>query len=94
MHLERFAAPARLALTDDPRLCTVGGIGMLCLVVSPAQLGLALATGSVWLRPPRSVQIHLSGKVRPFVCARDVALELLRRGIDEVVRRIEADLEM
>jgi aconitate hydratase len=91
VHLERFAAPARLALTDDPRLATVGGIGMLSLVVSPAQLGQALATGSIWLRPPRSVQIHLSGRVRPFVCARDVALELLRRGLDEVVRRIEAE---
>jgi len=91
VHLERFAAPARLALTDDPRLATVGGIGMLSLVVSASQLGQALATGAVWVRPPRSVQIHLSGRVRPFVCARDVALELLRRGIDEVVRRIEAE---
>ncbi|AKT40949.1 aconitase family protein [Chondromyces crocatus] len=91
VHLERFAAPARLALTDDPRLATVGGIGMLSLVVSPSQLGQALATGSAWLRPPRSVQVHLSGKIRPFVCARDVALELLRRGLDEVVRRIEAE---
>lgn len=91
VHLERFAAPARLALTDDPRLATVGGVGMLSLVVSPAQLGQALATGSVWLRPPRSVQVHLSGRVRPFVCARDVALELLRRGLDEVVRRIERE---
>ncbi len=91
VHLERFAAPARLALTDDPRLCTVGGVGMLSLVVSPAILGQALATGSVWLRPPRSVQIHLSGRLRPFVCARDVALELLRRNLDEVVRRIEGE---
>ncbi|AUX43272.1 3-isopropylmalate dehydratase large subunit [Sorangium cellulosum] len=91
VHLERFAAPARLALTDDPRLATVGGIGMLSLVVSPSQLGQALATGSAWLRPPRSVQIHLSGRVRPFVCARDVALELLRRNLDEVVRRIEGE---
>jgi aconitate hydratase len=91
VHLERFAAPARLALTDDPRLATVGGIGMLSLVVSAAQLGQALATGSVWVRPPRSVQIHLSGRVRPFVCARDVSLELLRRGLDEVVRRIETE---
>jgi aconitate hydratase len=89
--LERFAAPARLALTDDPRLAPVGGIGMLALVVSPAQLGQALATGSVWVRPPRSVQIHLSGRVRPFVCARDVALELLRRGLDEIVKRIETE---
>lgn len=91
VHIERFAAPARLALTDDPRLATVGGIGMLSLVVSPAQLGRALATGSIWVRPPRSVQVHLSGRIRPFVCARDVALELLRRGIDEVVRRIERE---
>ena len=89
VHLERFAAPARLALTDDPRLASVGGVGMLCLVVSPSMLGQALATGSVWLRPPRSVQIHLGGRVRPFVCARDVALELMRRGIDGVVKRIE-----
>ncbi len=89
VHLERFAAPARLALTDDPRLASVGGVGMLCLVVSPAMLGQALATGSVWLRPPRSVQIHLGGRVRPFVCARDVALELMRRGIDVIVKRID-----
>ena len=91
VHLERFAAPARLALTDDARLAPVGGVGMLTLVVSPSQLGQALATGSTWVRPPRSVQIHLSGRVRPFVCARDVALELLRRGIDEIVRRIESE---
>jgi aconitate hydratase len=91
VHLERFAAPARLCLTDDPRLCTVGGVGMLALVVSPSMLGQALATGSVWLRPPRSVQIHVGGRARPFVCARDVALELLRRGLGEVVQRIEAE---
>lgn len=91
VHLERFAAPARLALTDDPRLATTGGIGMLTLVVAPSQLGQALATGSIWLRPPRSVQVHLSGRVRPFVCARDVALELLRKGLADVVRRIDRE---
>ncbi|RYE94322.1 MAG: 3-isopropylmalate dehydratase, partial [Myxococcales bacterium] len=90
VHLERFGSPARLALTDDPRLAPLGGVGMLALVVSPAQLGQALAQGTVWLRPPRSVQILLSGRTRPFVCARDVALELVRRGIGEAVRRIEA----
>lgn len=91
VHLERFGAPARLAITDDPRLAPVGGIGMLSLVVSASQLGHALATGTIWLRPPRSVQIHLSGRMRPFVCARDVTLELLRRDLGEIVRRIEAE---
>ena len=91
VHIERFAAPARLALTDDHRLAPVGGLGMLSLVVSPSQLAEAMATGHVWLRPPRSIQIHLSGRTRPFVCARDVALELLRRGLQEMVKRIEEE---
>ena len=89
LHLERFASPARLAVTDDPRMAFVGGIGMLSLVLPPGQLASALATGTVTIRPPRSVQILLSGRVRPFVCARDVALELIRCGLAEVVRRID-----
>jgi aconitate hydratase len=89
VHLERFAAPARLCVTDEPRLAGVGGVGMLSLVVAPAMLGQALAHGTVLLRPPRSVQVLLSGRTRPFVCARDVALELLRRGLGDVVRRVE-----
>jgi len=90
VHLERFASPARLCVTDDPRLAGVGGIGMLTLVVSPGMLGQALAQGSILLRPPRSVQVLLSGRTRPFVCARDVALELIRRGLGEAVTRVEA----
>lgn len=89
VHLERFAAPARLAVTDEPRLASVGGGGMLTLVLGPAQLAEALVKGTVVTRPPRSVQVLLSGKVRPFVCIRDVALELLRRGLGEVVARID-----
>jgi aconitate hydratase len=91
VHLERFAAPARLAVTDDPRMAAVGGAGMLTLVVSPSQIGEVLARGSIWLRPPRSVQVLLSGRVRPFVCVRDVALELLRRGLGEVIERIDRE---
>ncbi len=89
VHLERFASPARLCVTDEPRLAGVGGAGMLSIVVAPGQLGQALAHGTVWMRPPRSVQVLLSGRVRPFVCARDVALELIRRGLGDVVRRVE-----
>ncbi|MFO0739328.1 MAG: aconitase family protein [Labilithrix sp.] len=90
VHLERFASPARLCVTDDPRLAGVGGIGMLTIVVPPGQLGAALATGSITMRPPRSVQVLLSGRTRPFVCARDIAHELVRAGLGEAISRIEA----
>jgi aconitate hydratase len=91
VHLERFGSPARLAVTDDPRLASVGGAGMLSIVAPPAQLAEALSTGSMWLRRPRSVQVLLSGRVRPFVCVRDVGLELIRRGLGETIRRIDAE---
>jgi aconitate hydratase len=91
VHLERFGSPARLAVTDDPRLASVGGAGMLSIVAPPAQLAEALSTGAMWLRRPRSVQVLLSGRVRPFVCVRDVGLELIRRGLGETIRRIDAE---
>jgi aconitate hydratase len=89
VHIERFASPARLCVTDEPRLGGVGGIGMLSLVVPPASLAQALTRGTVRVRRPVSVQVLLSGRLRPFVCARDVSLELLRRGVGDVVRRVE-----
>jgi aconitate hydratase len=66
---------------------------MLALTASPSQLAEALHTGSIWVRPARSIQILLSGKVRPFVCVRDVALELIRRGLGEIVRRIDGEYQ-
>ncbi len=89
VHLERFAAPGRLCVTDEPRLAGVGGIGMLTLVVPPHLLARALVRGSLMVRPPVSLQVVLTGRLRPFVCARDVGLELQRRGLGEVVRRVE-----
>jgi aconitate hydratase len=89
VHLERFASPARLCVTDEPRLAGVGGMGMLTLVVPTASLAHALAHGTVVIRAPVSVQVLLAGRLRPFVCARDVALELMRRGLADTVRRVE-----
>jgi aconitate hydratase len=89
VHLERFAAPARLAITDDPRLISMGGAGMLTLLGSRSQIAGVLRDGMLMLRSPRSIQILLSGKLRPFVCVRDLALELLRRGLRETVQAID-----
>lgn len=91
VHLERFGSPARLALCDEPRIAAVGGVGMLTLIAAPSQLAEALATGAVWLRPPRSIQVLLSGRIRPFVCVRDVALELVRRGLGDIIQRVDRE---
>ena len=89
VHSERFGGPARLLLTDEPRLAALGATGTLSLVVGPEQLADALCTGSSWVRPMRSLQLLLSGKLRPFVAARDAALELLRTGLADRVRDLD-----
>src|ERR1700722_15106536 len=66
VHLERFASPARLCVTDEPRLAGVGGIGMLTLVVPTSSLARALAQGTITIRRPVSVHVVLSGRLRPF----------------------------
>ncbi len=90
VHLERFSSPSRLLLTDEPRLASSGAIGMLALPASRSQLSQALRTGVTSVRPARSVQVLLSGRIRPFVSVRDVALELLRMGVQEVVQAVDA----
>ncbi|HSC87008.1 MAG TPA: aconitase family protein, partial [Polyangiaceae bacterium] len=91
MHLERFGSPGRVLLTDEPRLAGSGAAAMLCLPASQGQLSEALRTGQALIRPPRSVQIQLTGRLRPFVCVRDVALDLMRRGLREVVQMVDAE---
>jgi len=91
VHLERFASPARLCVTDEPRLASVGGVGMLSLVVPASAIGGALAGQPIEIAEPRSVNVQITGKMRSFVGARDVALELSRRGLAEIVKRASGE---
>lgn len=64
---------------------------MLSLPASRGQLAEALRTGKTSVRPAQSVQVVLSGRIRPFVSVRDVALEIQARGLAEVVARVDRD---
>lgn len=90
VHLERFASPGRVLLTDEARLATCGAAGMMTLPASRAQLVEALITGRSFIRTPRSLHILLSGRLRPFVSSRDASLELIRNGLRESVRQIDS----
>jgi len=91
VHLERFGSPTRLALSDDSRLAACGAAGMLTLPASRGQLSQALISGKTQVRSPCSIQVILTGRLRPFVCVRDATLELIRRGLREAVVTADAD---
>ena len=79
VHLERFGAPGKTLLGSDSHTPTGGGIGMLAIGAGGLDVAVAMAGGPFYLTTPRVVGIHLTGKLSPWVSAKDVILELLRR---------------
>jgi len=88
--LERFGRPGALLVGADSHTPTAGAVGSLGIGVGGLELAVAMATARFHLRMPDVVGIELGGELRPWVSAKDVILELLRRfgvrwGVGKVV---------
>jgi predicted aconitate hydratase len=79
VHLERFGAPGKTLLGTDSHTPTAGGLGMLALGAGGLDVALAMAGRPFFLFMPEIVRIDLSGRLSPWVSAKDVILEVLRR---------------
>ncbi len=79
VHLERFGAPGKTLLGSDSHTPTGGGIGMLAIGAGGLDVAFAMAGEPYFLKMPKVVKINLTGKLQPFVSAKDVVLELLKR---------------
>ncbi len=78
-HLERFAAPGKTLLGSDSHTPNAGGIGCLAIGAGGLDVAVAMGGGPFYLPAPKVVQVRLTGKLPPWVSAKDVILELLRR---------------
>jgi len=79
VHLERFAAPGKLLLGCDSHTPTCGGAGMLGIGTGGLDVAVALAGESFHFEMPKVLGVRLTGRLRPWVTAKDIILELLRR---------------
>jgi aconitate hydratase len=79
IHLERFATPGRILLGCDSHTPTSGGAGMLGIGAGGLDVAVALAGGAFYFEMPKILGVHLTGKLRPWVTAKDIILEILRR---------------
>jgi len=79
VHLERFGKPGKTLLGSDSHTPTGGGLGMLAIGAGGLDVALAMAGEPFYLTMPRVVNVQLVGKLRPWVSAKDIILELLRR---------------
>ncbi len=78
LHLERFGKPGKTLIGSDSHTPTAGGLGMLAFGAGGLDVAVAMGGGAYYITMPKMFKVHLTGKLRPFVTAKDVALELLR----------------
>lgn len=77
--LERFAKPGNTLIGSDSHTPTAGGIGCFAMGAGGLDIACAMAGAPFRIKYPKIVGIHLSGKLSPWVSAKDVILEVLRR---------------
>ena len=79
VHLERFGVPGKTLIGSDSHTPTGGGLGMLAMGAGGLDVAVAMGGGAYYITYPKIVKIKLAGKLRPWVSAKDVILEVLRR---------------
>lgn len=79
VHLERFGVPGKTLLGSDSHTPTGGGIGMVAIGAGGLDIALAMAGVPFSIIAPKVIEIRLSGKLRPFVTAKDVILKVLEK---------------
>jgi len=78
VQLERFGVPGMTLLGSDSHTPTGGGIGMLAIGAGGLDVAVAMGGGPYYLAMPKVVKVNLTGKLSPWVSAKDIILEVLR----------------
>ena len=79
VHLERFGVPGKTLIGSDSHTPTGGGIGMIAIGAGGMDVAVAMGGGAYYITCPKVVKVELTGKLQPWVAAKDVILEVLRR---------------
>ncbi len=79
IHLERFSKPGKTLIGSDSHTPTCGGMGMLAMGAGGMDVAVAMGGGAYYIPMPKMLRVNLIGKLRPFVAAKDVILEVLRQ---------------
>ncbi|MEO3217596.1 aconitate hydratase [Ruminococcus bicirculans (ex Wegman et al. 2014)] len=79
VHLERFGIPGKTLIGSDSHTPTGRGIGMIAIGAGGLDVAVAMGGGAYYITYPKIVKVNLTGKLSPWVSAKDVILEVLRR---------------
>jgi aconitate hydratase len=78
VHVERFGKPGKTLLGSDSHTPTGGGIGMIAIGAGGLDVASAMAGMPFYMPRPKIVGIKLTGKLNPWVSAKDIILKVLQ----------------
>ncbi|NLJ30370.1 MAG: aconitate hydratase [Clostridiales bacterium] len=78
VHLERFGIPGKTLIGSDSHTPTGGGIGMLAIGAGGLDVAVAMGGGPYYITMPKILRVCLTGRLSPWVSAKDIILEVLR----------------
>ena len=78
VHLERFGIPGKTLIGSDSHTPTGGGIGMLAIGAGGLDVAVAMGGGPYYITMPKMLRVNLTGKLSPWVSAKDVILKVLQ----------------
>ena len=78
VHLERFGIPGKTLIGSDSHTPTGGGLGMLAFGAGGMDVAVAMGGGAYHIAMPKLYKVNLTGRLSPYVTAKDVSLEILR----------------
>ena len=88
-HMQRFGIPGKTMVGSDSHTPAAGSLGMLAIGLGGIEVARAIAGEPIHLTMPEIWGVELTGELRPWVSAKDVILEMLRRhGVKGGVNRI------
>ncbi|RNL92619.1 aconitate hydratase [Sinomicrobium pectinilyticum] len=79
VHMERFGKPGKTLVGSDSHTCAGGSLGMLAIGTGGLDVAAAIAGQPYFVKMPAVMGVKLTGKLPPWVSAKDVILEMLRR---------------
>ena len=77
VQLERFGKPGKTLLGSDSHTPTGGGLGMMAIGAGGLDVAVAMAGGPFYITYPKVIKINLTGKLNPWVAAKDIILKVL-----------------
>ena len=72
-----LVGPGMITIGADSHTCTYGALGGFSTGVGSTDLGVAMATGSVWLKVPAAIRVELTGEKPDDITGKDIMLTLI-----------------